>query len=279
MKWRALIGLLTLAVADAAEKPVFDADRGCWQATLLSGHQAAPVKVEIIPPKLMEPGKTYPVLHILPVEAGDGHRFGDGLMEARKAEVAEKYGVICVSPSFVEIPWYGNHATDPKIRQEDFMVKTLVPWIEETYPARREKEGRLLIGFSKSGWGAFTLLLRNPEVFGYAAAWDAPFLLDGEGKDWGPMGIRANFGTKEAFLDFLPSELAGRLPSTGGPRLVLGPGIDWKKQSVGMHELLQKRKVPHVYREDLLLAHRWDSGWFAPMVKELMRLAAKQAGR
>ncbi len=243
---------------------------------LESGYQSAPVKVEILCPKDLEAGGNHPVLYILPVEAGDGHRFGDGLMEAKKAEVAEKYGWICVAPSFVEIPWYGNHATDPRIRQDDFMVKSLVPSIEALYPVRRDKEGRMLIGFSKSGWGAFTLLMRNPETFGYAAGWDAPFLLDGGGKDWGPMGIRANFGEKEAFLDFLPSKLVERLPGTGPPRLVLGPGIDWKSQSVGMHELLQRRNIPHVYREDLLLPHRWDSGWFPPLVGELWKMAGEK---
>ena len=37
-----------------------------------------------------------------------------------------------------------------------------------------------MLGFSKSGWGACTLLLRNKELFGYAAAWDVPFMLNGK---------------------------------------------------------------------------------------------------
>ena len=48
-------------------------------------------------------------------------------------------------------------------------MKTVVPLIEEHYSALGTAEGRLLFGFSKSGWGALTLILRNPDFFGYAA--------------------------------------------------------------------------------------------------------------
>ena len=48
--------------------------------------------------------------------------------------------------------------------------------IEQHYPARADRDGRLLVGFSKSGWGAYSLLLRHPDRFGKAAAWDAPLM-------------------------------------------------------------------------------------------------------
>jgi hypothetical protein len=35
----------------------------------------------------------------------------------------------------------------------------------------------LLTGASKSGWGAFSLILRHPDFFGYAAPWDTPFMM------------------------------------------------------------------------------------------------------
>ena len=53
------------------------------------------------------------------------------------------------------------------------------------------------IGFSKSGWGAFSLLLRHPEVFGRAAAWDAPLMLEQPNR----YGMGAVFGSQENFLN------------------------------------------------------------------------------
>ena len=121
------------------------------------------------------------------------------------------------------------------------------------------------------------MLLRHPEVFSYAAAWDGPFMLDGEnsGKDWGPMGISKVMGTKETMQQFLPSRLAVAKADflKKRKRLVLGVGIDWKDQSVAMHALLEKENIPHVYHPDLLVKHRWDSGWFAPLVEELGKTA------
>ncbi|HEY3787861.1 MAG TPA: alpha/beta hydrolase-fold protein [Urbifossiella sp.] len=55
-------------------------------------------------------------------------------------------------------------------------MKVFVPFIDKTYPVRAEAGGRLLLGFSKSGWGAYSLRMRHPDLFGKAAAWDAPLI-------------------------------------------------------------------------------------------------------
>jgi enterochelin esterase-like enzyme len=272
---------MSVSAQAAPEVPVFNAERGFWQIWCDSDYQNGAVRVEVLLPASMEKGKKYPVVYVLPVIGDEGvgnPKYGDGLIEAKKAGVADRYGVICIRPSFTEVPWYGNHATDPKVRQEDYILKDLIPAVEKNWPVRSDAEGRWLVGFSKSGWGAYTLLLRNPEVFGYAAAWDAPFMLDGEnsGKNWGPMGISKVMGTKETMQQFLPARLVVAKADflKQRKRLVLGAGIDWKGQSVAMHALLEKEGIPHACRPDLLLKHRWDSGWFGPMTEELVDVAA-----
>ena len=71
-------------------------------------------------------------------------------------------------------------------------------------PVQTVPAGRLLLGFSKSGWGAFSLLLRHPDVFGRAAAWDAPLMMNKPG----PYGSGDIFGTPENFARYQirPSE-------------------------------------------------------------------------
>ncbi len=281
MKWlltlELAVLLLSTAILAQAGEDTFNAERGCWQHRLISVCQAGPTMVEVLQPSNLEPGRKYPVLYILPVEVQGEFRFGDGLAEARKLDLTNRLGVICVAPSFTSLPWYGNHATNPAIRQEEFMIRSLVPDIDRRYPTQADAEGRWLFGFSKSGWGAYTLLLRHPETFGYAAAWDAPLMLKGEdtGKGWGPLGIAAAFGARETFLQFLPTQLArenaGRLKARR--RLVLGVGADWKSQVEQMHDYLDQLAIPHVYRPDLTVKHRWDTGWFEPMAEELAKAA------
>lgn len=251
---------------------------GFIEHRLITDYQEGPTLIEILLPDPLEPSRKYPVLYILPVEAGHRSEFGHGLVEARKADIANKFGVICVYPSFNKAaPWYGNHATDPTLRQEDYIVKALIPFIDKNYPTQENKEGRWLLGFSKSAWGAYTLLLRHQDVFGYAAGWDAPFMLDGDSnkKDWGPMGLSKNFGTSEAMRQSLPSRLVVEKAAwlKERPRLVLGLGIFWAAQTKEMEALLQQNGIPHVYRKDLTVPHRWDSGWLPVMAEELAKSA------
>jgi S-formylglutathione hydrolase FrmB len=272
--WLAAFVTMLHADQQADPKPVFDPGRGIWHVMLPSEYQEGPVDIQILLPARIGPAKKYPVLYILPV---GGNAFGDGLEEAQKADAANKYNVICVAPSFTSVPWYGDHATDPKKRHEQFMLRALIPYVEAHFPAQKDKEGRWLIGFSKSGWGACTLLMRHMDTFGYAAAWDVPFMLNGEnwGKQWGPMGIDKAMGTKEVFQQFLPTRLAAEnaVALRQRTRLVLGMGEFWRAQCEEMHAQLAKLEIPHVYRSDLLFKHRWDTGWFQPMLEELVKIA------
>jgi hypothetical protein len=89
------------------------------------------------------------------------------------------------------------------------------------------------------------------------------------------MGLSANFGTKEAMQQSLPSTLVVKnaVWLRERPRLVLGLGIFWASQTKEMEALMQRSGIPHVYRSDLTFPHRWDSGWFPVMVEELLKTA------
>ncbi len=104
------------------------------------------------------------------------------MKEVKKLDLHNKIGVIFVVPTFSHLPWYADHPTKPEVRQETYFVKVVVPFIDKTYPVKAEAAGRLLLGFSKSGWGAWSLLLRHPDLFSKAAAWDAPLMMDKPGK-------------------------------------------------------------------------------------------------
>jgi hypothetical protein len=241
---------------------------------LSSRHQGGDIQVKVLLPSS---GVTMdaPVLYILPVHAGSAGTYGDGLAAARKAGVADRYGIVCVQPEFLLVPWYGDHATDPQVRQESFMRDELIPFIDCTYSTRAQPDARWLIGFSKSGWGAYTLLMRNAGTFGYAAGWDVPFMIDGTAEDWGPLGLSEVYGTAAAMRPCVPTVLAREHADylRKRLRLVLGPGEDWDQHTVAYHQLLTSLRIPHRYRADRMCVHRWDSGWFALFVDELVAIA------
>jgi hypothetical protein len=118
-----------------------------------SPYQSETTLIRVLLPEKEQKGKKYPLIYVLPVEAGTECRYGDGLKEVQKLDLHNKLGAVFVAPTFSHLPWYADHPTKPEVRQETYFLKVVVPFIDQTYPVRAEAEGRLLLGFSKSGWG------------------------------------------------------------------------------------------------------------------------------
>ncbi len=142
--------------------------------TAASEYQQGKTQIKVLLPDAFSARGRYKTLYLLPVESGDGKRWGDPMAEAVRCDLHNKHKLICVFPTFSDLPWYADHPTNGEIRQESQLLRVVLPLVERNYPVLAERDGRLLVGFSKSGWGAWSLLLRHPDVFGKAAAWDAP---------------------------------------------------------------------------------------------------------
>lgn len=241
-------------------------DNGFLVHEVRSPYQAKTTQIRVLRPDKMEKGKKYSVVYVLPVEAGTESRYGDGLKEVKKLDLHNKLGAVFVAPTFSHLPWYTDHPSKAEIRQESYILKVVVPFIDKTYPVRAEAEGRLLLGFSKSGWGAWSLLLRHPDVFQKAAAWDAPLMMDKPGK----YGSGDIFGTEDNFERYRVSKLledkADKFQK--GKRLVLMGYGNFRAEHEKAHVVMDKLKVAHEYRDGHERKHEWHSGW----VKEAVEL-------
>jgi hypothetical protein len=250
---------VSLAVKDEA---------GILVHTVQSEYQSAKTEIRVLLPRALEKGKRYPVLYVLPVEKAGGVQWGDGLQEVRKNDLHNKHGMICVLPTFSATPWYADHPTNAKIRQETYFLKVVVPFIDRTYPTRAEREGRLLLGFSKSGWGAFSLLLRHPELFGKAVAWDAPLMMERPDK----YGMADIFGTQENFEKYRISALLKKHACQLFEPFRLahfGYG-NFREHHQLAHRLMDELKIAHQYRDGPKREHSWHSGWLPEAVQMLL---------
>lgn len=243
-------------------------DDGFLVHRVRSPYQSGPTHVKVLLPDRLDDGGRCRVLYVLPVEAGDGDRWGRGLPEVKKHDLHNRHRLICVLPTFSQLPWYADHPTDPGIRQESHFLRVVLPLVESRYPTVAGPEGRLLVGFSKSGWGAFSLLLRNPHLFGGAAAWDAPLTEDRPVR----FGMGPIFGAQENFQRYqISTLLARRADELGGkPRLVLTGYDNFRTHHVQIHEQLVRLAVPHVYRDGPRRRHHWQSGWLPEAVDLLV---------
>ncbi len=232
-----------------------------------SPFQAGTTTIRVLLPDELDDQGRCTVIYVLPVEAGARPRYGDGLREARSRDLHNRHGVIFVAPTFSHLPWYADHPTDPAIRQEAYLLKIVLPAMERNYPVSRKRDGRLLVGFSKSGWGAWSLLLRHGDAFGRAAAWDAPLMMDHAG----PYGSGPIFGTQVNFRHYQVTSLLKHRASeiTAGRLILLGYG-GFREQLEQTHALLESLHVPHVYRDGPKRKHDWHSGWMSEAVELLL---------
>ncbi len=236
---------------------------------LESPWQDGPTLVRVFTPDAAPADQRLRTLYVLPVEAGTETRWGDPAAEIRRERLAERHGLLVVAPTFSALPWYADHPTNPKLRQESYFLETVVPLVEREYPTVAGPDGRLLVGFSKSGWGAWSLLLRRPDLFGKAAAWDAPLMQTAADR----YGMGPIFGSQQNFERYRISTLVRKRAASlrSRPRLVLtGYFRTFRDHHIKMHNLLNGLGIPHVYRDGPMREHHWESGWLAETVALLL---------
>lgn len=240
-----------------------------------SPFQAGSTNLRVLLPDNFDSESTYRVLYILPVVEQANRRFGDGLFELLKDDFHNIHQLICVAPEFTGLPWYVNYPGDSTRQDERHFLENIIPFVDQNYPTVNSQQGRFLIGFSKSGWGALTLLLRNPEIFQKAAGWDVGIRVD-----MGPieeaekaMRISQYFGNEANFEQYRISTLLKQNSKELGEKARIFYYNTPGKRSQGgvkIHELMVEQEIPHRYLFESKRKHRWDSGWIPTAVAFLM---------
>jgi len=264
--------LLLVASGRSAEPAEISAARqdpaGWLVHDVPSPFQVGTTEIRVLLPEGYSPQQRLPAIYLLPVEGGRENRFGDGLLEVLRQGLHRKFRAVFVAPTFAQLPWYADHPADPGIQQERHFLEVVVPFVERAYAVSSKPTARLLLGFSKSGWGAWCLLLRHPALFGRAVAWDAPLMMDAPDK----YGSGRIFGTPENFRQFQISRLIRQRAELlrPSPRLCLLGYSGFRGEHQAMHALLEELRVPHVYRDGPQRAHDWHSGWVEEAIEVLL---------
>ena len=257
--------------ADATVRvsPAQRGDDGWLIHRVTSPYQSGTTEIRVLLPKTRTTAKPLNALYILPVEAGNGRRWGDPQLEVKRNDLHNKHQLVCVYPTFSDLPWYADHPSDAAIRQESYFLRVVLPFVEETYTVRREPAGRLLVGFSKSGWGAFSLLLRHPDLFGKAAAWDAPLNMAQPNR----FGMESIFATQENFEKYRITTLLRQQAALfrGDQRLVSLGYDNFRDHHLAVENLMNELRISHLFRDGPRRRHAWDTGWLPEAVELLVR--------
>ena len=254
-----LFSMLVLPAADTSALAPVDTP-GVQIFHLKSEYQPEAPQVRVFADVAARQATALRILYVLPVEAGEEHQYGDGFAELLKLSLK---GWIIVEPSFAQLPWYADHPSDPLRRHESYFINKVVPFIDAQFPGAQRQ--RFLLGFSKSGWGAYAMLLRHPDIFYAAGAWDAPLMKDK------PDEFKMNdlFGTQENFEHYRITSLLNERASLlrERKRLYLSGYGNFLKHTQDAHAFLDDLKIPHDYQDGPRRKHIWGSGWLADAVK------------
>ena len=221
-----------------------------------------PQTLRVLQPTHPAAGVAHNFLYVLPVEAGLGDVFGDGLETMASLDAEDQYNLTIIEPTFAIDPWYANNPNDANLQYEAFMTTELEPWVKANL-ATTGTEQNWLIGFSKSGLGAQDLILKHPDLFQLAATWDFPADMtsyDQLGSDpaanYGTdANYQANYALTNAFLN------AHKAPFLTNNRIWIG-GYFYYEYDVGDYDArLTSEGIAHTMGPSVQMTHNWGSGW------------------
>ena len=223
----------------------------------------------------------YPVLYLL--HGLDGH-YSDWVSRTNLADYASDYSLIIVTPEGND-GWYVDSATVTTDKYESYILKELLPDVDERYRTIQARYGRAIAGLSMGGYGAIKFGLKSPQTFVFAASLsgafgvtrftekDIPNNWQDSIKLFGPVGSE----TRKAndlfdLIRNLPSDRIRFLPyfyfdcGTEDSTLI----FPYNRE---LSALMYEKKIPHEYRE-MPGDHSW--GYWDRQVQEVLRIAGQK---
>jgi Putative esterase len=221
-----------------------------------------PQVLRVLRPTNPAPGVTHNFLYALPVEAGLGTYFGDGMATLQGMNAHNQYNLTIIEPSFAIEPWFADNPSDANLQYEAFMATELQPWVK-AHLATTGTEQHWLIGFSKSGIGGQDLMLRHPDLFTLAASWDFPadmssydeYGSSSAGNYGTDANFQANYRLTQSFVD------AHRAPFVASNRMWIGGYEAFQTDMTDYDALLTSEGIRHSTETPTPMGHRWDGGW------------------
>jgi len=123
------------------------------------------ISANIIKPKNYSSSqKRYEVVYLLHGFGGSYKDWILGLPKNYLTDLSDKYNFIFVCPD-AKNSFYLDSPVKKDSQYETFMIKELIPFIDQKYKTINSKNGRFITGISMGGQGALYLAIRNPEKY------------------------------------------------------------------------------------------------------------------
>jgi putative tributyrin esterase len=223
----------------------------------------------------------YPVLYLL--HGLTGH-YSDWIARTNIADYAAEYRMIVVMPEAND-SWYTDSAIVPTDQYESYILRDLIPDVQQRYRTIEARYGRSIAGLSMGGYGAIKFGLKSPFTFVFAASMSGAFgvtrmtekELPESWKDSVKLFGAAGSETRPSndLFDILGKLSAGRVASL--PYFYFDCGTEDAafifSQNRDLAARMFEKKIPHEFRE-LPGDHSW--AYWDRQVQEILKIAAEK---
>jgi S-formylglutathione hydrolase FrmB len=237
----------------------------------------------ILPPGYRASATTrYPVLYLL--HGWQGH-YTDWLTRTNVADYAAQSRMIVVLPEGDD-SWYVDGAAGVNDKYESYILKELMPDVDNRYRTIQSRYGRAVAGLSMGGYGAIKYGLKYPATFAFAGSMSGAFgvtrytekemggaNLEPFMKTFGPVGSE----TRKAndVFEIARGLSAARVASL--PYFYFDCGTEDAAQHFlpnrELSELFLEKKIPHEFRE-LPGNHSWQ--YWDQQIPVVLKIAAEK---
>jgi putative tributyrin esterase len=130
----------------------------------------------ILPANYYSNEERYTTLYLLHGYSGNQD---DWVTRTGLIEYMKNYNIIIVTPDGKN-SWYTNSPDMKNRNYEDYIMKELIPAVENKYRTLSTRHGRAIAGLSMGGYGAIKLALKYPGTFYYAASFSGAIQIPGK---------------------------------------------------------------------------------------------------
>ena len=226
----------------------------------------------------------YPVLYLL---HGLWGHYNDWLSKTNLADYAAQYRIIVVTPEGND-SWYTDSAAVASDKYETYILKELIPDVQQRYRTIEARYSRGIAGLSMGGYGAIKFGVKSPATFVFAGSMSGAFgvtrLTEEQFvaigwqtslKIFGPVGSPTR--QQNDVFELIRNLPVNRISSL--PFFYFDCGTEDSPFIVPSNRelatLMLEKKIPHEYRQ-IPGDHSW--GYWDAQVQEVLKIAAQKLG-
>ena len=191
----------------------------------------------------------YPVVYLL--NGYDGNYAQWTKTAPQLAKTADDLKMIFVYPDGGKSSWYFDSPIDSSMQYESYIIKELVPYVDDNFPTKANPKSRAITGLSMGGHGGLYLAIRHSDIFGAAGSTSGGFDFRLFPKSWNLQNILGEYETNQARWNDYTVMRQVELLTNKQLAIIFDCGVDdiFIKVNRALHEKLLQLKIDHDYIE------------------------------